>query len=136
MMKKILITSFLSFLFLFMLTAFIQIPESPTNENSDVSKLFPANVSVVLDNSCFQCHTAGSKNADAKKELNFTKWENLSVIKKVGKLKEIREAVSEEEMPPKKYIAKFPHKKLSEDDVKILVDWVKTESESLVKGLH
>ena len=119
-----------------MFTAIAQTPETPVKNNRELAKLFPSNVATILENSCFQCHTGASRNADAKKELNFSEWDKYSVIKKVGKLKEICETTSKEEMPPQKFLNKFPQKKLSDEQVSVLCNWVKTESQNLVKGLH
>lgn len=137
MMKKILLALSACFLTIVLFSAFpTGKPQIPHKDNSTLLKLFPANVGSVLDNSCFRCHTTGSKNADAKKEVNFNEWEKYSIIKKVNKLKKMCETVTEGEMPPEKFLNIFPQKKLTEEEVKVLCDWVKTESESMVKSLN
>ena len=71
-----------------------------------------------------------------KRNSTFRNGKNILFIKKVGKLKEICETTTKEEMPPEKFLNKFPHKKLSDEQVSVLCNWVKTESQNLVKGLR
>ncbi len=108
----------------------------PAPGNDEILNLFPTEVSTILNNSCFQCHNSDSKNVDAKKGLNFSEWKKYSVIKKVGKLKKVCETITEDEMPPEKFLERFPHKKLTDEQVKLLCKWVKEESEKIVKNMN
>ena len=97
------------------------------------SATMPENVKSIIDKSCFGCHNSESQNEDAKEDLNFTTFNELSTIKKLGTLKHISEAVEKGEMPPKRFLERFPDKKITEEEAKILTEWVKTESETLIK---
>lgn len=93
----------------------------------------PDNVKVIVDKSCFGCHNTGSQNEDAKEKLDFKTLDELSMIKKIGKLKYIWETIEEGEMPPKRFLERNPDKKLTEDEVKILTEWAKKEAALLIK---
>jgi uncharacterized membrane protein len=103
--------------------------DKPTKSNP-----MPDKVKAVIEKSCFGCHNTASKNEDAKEELDFKQFDSLSLIKKVGAYKKIGETIEEGEMPPKKFLAKFPEKKLTDEEKQLLMDWSKTEAEALVKS--
>ncbi len=96
-------------------------------------KEIPAEVNTVLQKSCAGCHSVTSTNDKAKDKLNLTNWNNLSVTAQAGKLDEIRKTVTEGDMPPKKFLERYPDKKLTADEAKILTDWAKAESKRLSK---
>lgn len=103
-------------------------------DNPTKKTAMPDNVKAVVKNSCFGCHNTDSKNEDGKEALDFKKLEELSMIKQISAYKEIGEVVEEGEMPPKKFLERYPDKKLSEDDKKLLMAWSKKEAEALVKA--
>lgn len=93
---------------------------------------FPEEVMAILETSCFDCHTTGSKNDKAKTKLNFSKWSDLKSSKKIGKLDAICEEVQEGEMPPQKYLDYYPDRDLTEEQIKIICNWVEEEAEKLL----
>lgn len=106
---------------------------SNKSENENSPKL-PDNVNIIIQKSCYGCHNSDSRNEDAKEELDFKTMDKLSLMKKISAYKNIGETVSENEMPPKKFLEKRPEKKLSEEEKQVLVDWAKKEAETLVKS--
>ena len=117
---------FLTFVFTsFILTASESEPQNPPTK-------MPDNVKAIIDKSCFACHNSDSENEDAREELNFTTFDKLSKIGKIGALKHIGETVEEGEMPPRRFLERNPDKKLTENEVKVLTDWVKKEATALV----
>lgn len=126
-MKKSLLI-FATFLFMLSLVAF-------GTDNPTKTKAMPDDVKAVIKNSCFGCHNTDSKNEDGKKELDFNKLDSLSKIKRISAYKEIGEVLEENEMPPKKFLERYPDKALSENDKKLLLDWSKKEAEAVVKGM-
>lgn len=97
-------------------------------------KELPEQVKSIIDQSCFQCHNADSQNEDAREALDFRTIDALGKVKKITTLKEIAEVVEKGEMPPKKFLEKFPEKKLTEAQAKILTDWSKKEIDALLKN--
>lgn len=94
--------------------------------------VMPDHVKAIIDKSCFGCHNTGSQNEDAKKELDFKKLDSLTMVKKIGTLKSIGETVEKGEMPPKRFLERNPDKKLTDAEVKILTEWVKSESKAML----
>ena len=94
---------------------------------------FPKKVSGILTNSCYDCHVTGAKAKKAVDALDFKKWEEYKLTKKISLLTKICEVVEKGEMPPEKYLSKNPDKALSESDIKTICNWTKKESEKLIK---
>lgn len=93
----------------------------------------PDNVKAIIEKSCIGCHNTDSKNDKAKEALDMKTMESLSKQKMIHALKEIGETLEENEMPPAKFLEKFPDKKLTDAEKKILLDWASSEAKSLMK---
>lgn len=94
---------------------------------------FPKKVSGILSNSCYHCHTTGAKAQKALDALDFKKWEDYKLTKKISLLTKICEVAEKGEMPPGKYLKQHPEKALSASEVKTICNWTKKESEKLIK---
>ena len=94
----------------------------------------PENVEAIIKKSCFGCHNTDSKNDDAKEELDFKKLDDLSLMKKISAYKHIGETVENNDMPPKRFLEKYPDKKLTAEEKQVLIAWAKKEAETLVKS--
>lgn len=94
----------------------------------------PEEVKALLESSCYDCHTTHSQKRSARIIFNLDKWEDYRVTKRIGFLEKINEVVTEEKMPPKKYLKKHPEKKLTEAQMKLITDWTQSESRSLMGG--
>ncbi len=92
-------------------------------------------VKAIIENKCFGCHNTDSKNDKAKEDLDFKTFDDLSKMKKISSYKKIGEVIEEQEMPPKKFLERFPDKDLTDDERKALLEWSKQEAETLVKGM-
>jgi hypothetical protein len=103
-MKKIVPIVFIAFISMVILISWniTEAPASPQEEELDLG--FPEEVMTILETSCFDCHTAGSKNDKAKTKLNYSKWSELKASKKIGKLDATCEEVQEGNRPPEKGI--------------------------------
>ncbi len=44
--------------------------------NPELISQMPEEVSTLLENRCYGCHTTGAKSEDALKAVNFDEWEN------------------------------------------------------------
>ena len=104
------------------------------NFPQEVKKPYPENVGKVLEKSCTGCHNTTSQNDKAKEKLNFSLWEQYNPIQKVGKFKGIASEVQEGKMPPAKFLERFPDRKLSQEEVKLISEWAKSEAEKIVSG--
>jgi len=93
----------------------------------------PFNVRAILENTCVGCHNTDSKNEKAKEKLDLKTYDQLDKAGMLHALKEINDTLEKNEMPPEKFLEKFPDKKLSDVDKKTLMDWVNSETQALKK---
>ncbi len=83
----------------------------------------PDDVQEIIDNSCYGCHNTDSKSTKGKMKLNFDKLSDLKQSKQIGKLMKISKVVKNGKMPTKKFVEKYPDKKLTDDETTLLVTW-------------
>ena len=93
----------------------------------------PEDVTAVIENSCFGCHNDGSQNEKSKAKLNFSKWNDMDNVKKISALNEITEVIKKEEMPPAKFLANYPDKKVSKEQAELINKWADEYSSKLMK---
>jgi|WetSurMetagenome_2_1015567.scaffolds.fasta_scaffold19433_3 hypothetical protein len=104
------------------------INHSPEKQSEPGKKSsLPSEVTKVVEKSCRGCHNSGSMNEKAKNGLSFDKLDSLDTVKRIGKIKDIYDIVGKGEMPPKQFLDRFPDRKLSGEESKILTDWAKKE---------
>ena len=98
-------------------------------------------VEATLQSACYDCHSNQTNYPwynniapvsywldehiiDGKKHLNFAEWGSYSLKKKDHKLDEVAEEVEKGEMPLDEYTWTHGDAKLSEQQIKELVQWV------------
>ena len=93
----------------------------------------PENIQAILDNKCMGCHSNDAKGGKSKMKMNFDKLTNgdYSTGKIISKLGKINKMLSNEKMPPKKLLAKFPDKKLTPEETQLILDWASTQKAAL-----
>ena len=104
----------------------------------------PANVDALLQRACQDCHTHNTtwpwySNVspvswfvaehvnDGRRHLNFSDWAKYDAKRADHKLEEIAEVLEARAMPLPSYLPLHAHAKLSEEDIRALVDWAKAE---------
>jgi len=97
----------------------------------------------LISTSCYDCHSNNTAYPwynniapvswllanhvdEGKEELNFDAWGTYSLKRKNKKLKEIKEELEEKEMPLESYLWIHKDAKLSQDQVKTIIDWART----------
>jgi hypothetical protein len=96
--------------------------------------VFPDEISTILKNSCYDCHTAANGSEKPLKAVDFEQWDQYRLSKQIGLLGDIGKVVEEGKMPPGKYLEKKPDRKLSEAQKKLLADWTKEEADKLMQA--
>ncbi|MBK5214441.1 MAG: heme-binding domain-containing protein [Flavobacteriaceae bacterium] len=151
-MKKI-----LRIISIILLIALVGIQFVPTERNqSDIEPKTdfllvnnpPKNVSALLRESCYDCH---SNNTDypwynkvqpitwflehhikeGKSELNFNEWSNYSDRRKNSKLKSIINQIKDAEMPPASYTLIHREAIFSNSEKEVVLDYMKRIRDSL-----
>lgn len=126
-MKRIILLSILPVLALLLFIA-AQSPVSPVSPVAEDLELgWPEEVMVLLERSCFDCHTAESGNVKAKGKLNFSKWEGYKLTKQISKLDGISGTIEEKDMPPKKYLEKKPEAAFTDEEIALIKKWADAE---------
>jgi len=95
--------------------------------------IIPEDISSIFDKSCFGCHNVDAESDKSKKKLLIDKLGDLSKAKLVAKLGEISEVVEQNEMPPEKFLAKYPDKALTKEEAQRLKEWADDVVEGLLK---
>ena len=148
MKKKILIV----LLVLFIGIQFIRAEENngPADTAQDISHFVqvPGPVMNVLKTSCYDCHSNHTRYPwyakvnpvgmwlnhhieEGKEEINFSDFSKYDVKRLDHKLEEIAEEAQEGHMPLPIYTFLNTDAKLTEAQIRLLVDWVKTERQKL-----
>ena len=83
----------------------------------------PANVKAVVEQKCYGCHNAESKNEKGKAKLDWDAFEATKKSKQLATMAKINEVLVEGEMPPAKFLENKPEGKLSESDLATLMEW-------------
>lgn len=132
-MKKSILIMLLPVLALFVFIAAQQPTQAPKPIAEDIELGWPDDVMLVFKRSCFDCHIKESGNIKGKGKLNFSKWEDYKLTKKISKLTGIAEEVEEKSMPPKKYLNDYPDRALSDEEIRLIKEWADAEADKLME---
>ena len=147
----------LKIILLVVLLVFVGIQFIPTNRNqsdivpsTDLMEVYnvPENVEVIFKTSCYDCHSNNTAYPwynkiqpvswimqghikEGKAELNFNEFGSYSERRQKSKFKSILSQVKDGEMPLSSYTLMHREAKLSENEKKVLEDWIKKMLESL-----
>lgn len=122
-----------SFAILLSLLVWFQGQEEDPAPQTDNGFTIDAKVKPIIDAKCLGCHSADSKNEKAKEKLI---WANLSTMDKkaaASALDEVVEVIEKNEMPPAKFLERYPDKKLTEKEAKSLRKWADKSAGKLLK---
>jgi hypothetical protein len=132
MNKQILTFTIISGLFI-SLTAFVDTNTQEPQEKSKTTFSIPEDVNTIFQNKCFDCHNVNAEGEKSKKKLLIDKLPTLSKAKLIGKLDAISEVAEGKEMPPEKFLAKYPEYTLTDDEAIRLSEWASVVSDELMK---
>jgi hypothetical protein len=103
----------------------------------------PEEIQILLKTSCYDCHSNFTKTPwygqiapvswyindhvnEGREELNFNAWGTYNLKKKKHKLEECWEEIEKEKMPLADYLKIHQEAKLSKEDQKKLISWLKS----------
>ena len=117
---------------------------------TDITKTVnvPDKVLDVFKNSCYDCHSNDTRYPwyvniqpmgwmlakhikEGKENLNFSEFGTYSNRKQANKLRSIAKSIDDGSMPISSYTIMHTDAKLSEENKKLITDWVTTTRESL-----
>ncbi len=119
-------------------------PPVVQGETLQAATAVPENVQAILNRSCNDCHTnetvypwyakiqpsawfLADHIKEGRGEMNFSLWNTYEARRKKRKLEEICEQVETKEMPLPSYLWIHRDAALSDDEIKTLCDWTKSE---------
>ena len=125
-------------------------PPVNASETIESSMQIPENVQKILTNSCKDCHSNETNYPwyskiqpsawflkdhidEGRREMNFSVWNTYEPRRKKRKFDEICEQIEAREMPLPSYLWIHWDAKLSDQDVKVLCDWAKSESAKIAE---
>ena len=135
----------------------IQFFQPEKNMNDDTSGLIteqnqiPENIKAIFENSCLDCHSNNTRYwwydkispvswyiddhiRKGKKELNLSEWGKLDIFDKIAALEDIGKEVERKKMPLKSYTLMHKQARLSDDQIKELLEWIEKYGEELFKS--
>ena len=135
MKKRVgLFTSIAIVVFSFVLFSYTTEEKVTSNITSEIDSIvIPDDVMAIIDNKCYGCHNSESKSHKSKGKLNFDKFKDgYSKSKTISKLGKIAKDIHKKEMPPEKFLAKYPDKTLTAEESKLIIDWAEGERKTLM----
>nr|WKN39718.1 heme-binding domain-containing protein [Tunicatimonas sp. TK19036] len=122
--------------------------EASGNQDITHAVMVPENVLSVFQRSCYDCHSNHTEYPwyaninpvglwlnghieEGKDELNFSEFATYDVKRMDHKLEEIVEEIEEGNMPLPPYAFIHGSARLSEEEVSLITQWVKTERQKL-----
>jgi mono/diheme cytochrome c family protein len=118
----------------FLLTGFnADVRSEKTFLNPEETFAIPEDIQTIFDKSCFGCHNVEATSDKAKKKLLIDQMQELSKAKLVAALGDIAEVVEKGDMPPQKFLDKYPDKALTQEEAAKVKEWAETTADELLK---
>ena len=143
---KIIKKIFIFLLIVFVITQFFR-PEKNEGDLASIDAFLadtnpPEDVKLILKETCYDCHSDVTRYPwynnitpvnywlaghvkDGKKHFNVSNWDGNSVKRKDHKFEELIEMVEDKEMPLSSYTLTHSEAKLTDAQIKSVVDWAK-----------
>ena len=116
-----------------LITAFISTDQYLPQDDTASAFVIPEEVNEILQNKCFDCHNIEAEGEKAKEKLLLDELADLKKSKQISKLDAIAEVCENKDMPPEKFIAKYPEQALTDDEAKLILDWANKTADELLK---
>jgi hypothetical protein len=142
--KTVVIILFTAFIVVQFLRPDFTNPPVVQSETLETAMLVPENIQAILNRSCKDCHSnetvypwyskiqpsawfLDDHIKEGRKEMNLSVWNTYEAKRKKHKLEEICEQVEIKAMPLPSYLWIHRDAAMSDDEIKTLCDWTKTE---------
>jgi hypothetical protein len=131
-------------------------PERNTGELRQANDILvalrvPDSLSVILENSCFDCHSNHTRYPwysqiapvswylarhirHGRDQLNLSEFGQLEKSRKIGALSDICEMVEAGSMPLKSYLIIHRDARISEKEAEAICDWLESASLEILRG--
>jgi hypothetical protein len=118
---------------------------------TDLSKTYsiPNNVHTLFKNACFDCHSNNTSYPwysniqpigwilakdieNGKAKVNFSEFGSLSSRRQISKLQGVENRIKDGTMPLPEYQFMHPSARLTEEERRLLIDWIQKTKDTLV----
>ncbi|MCB0473322.1 MAG: heme-binding domain-containing protein [Flavobacteriaceae bacterium] len=125
-------------------------PQVTGNNPNDLLSVVsvPDTVADILKNSCYDCHSnqtiypwyshvapvswlVAKDVREGREHVNFSNWQVLELTKKAERLENMIDEIKDGEMPMSIYTAIHQDARLSEEQQKLIIDWINDYGNSL-----
>ena len=96
---------------------------------------YKGRIKEIIDQKCYDCHSAKGDDADAKEALLWDELPKLNPTDQVYTLDAIAEAVKNGDMPPFSYAFWKASNKLTDEEAKLLIEWSSKLSDRIYKEM-
>lgn len=83
----------------------------------------PPHIKAIVEQKCYGCHNAESKNEKGKKKLDWDAFEASKKSMQLATKGKIVEVLEAGDMPPAKFLENKPEGKLTETELASLIEW-------------
>lgn len=128
-------------------------PPVPPGRDALASNTPPVEITAMLHNSCYDCHSHETKwpwyshvapvswwlvehVEDGRKKLNFSNWPHEDPKRAARKWRSISEAVADGDMPLPSYLKGHPEARLTDEQRKRFADWADAEADRVLDTLN
>lgn len=139
-------------LIVFIIIQFIQPARNQSGQElpAEFSRTYsiPSNVHTLFKNACFDCHSNNSSYPwyfniqpvgwilardieNGKAKVNFSEFGSLSSRRQISKLQEVENRIKDGTMPLPVYQFMHPSARLTEEERRLLIDWIQKTTESI-----
>ena len=145
------VTTLLLLLTLIAAASLITMPSKSANAHDPIlaGARIESGILTIFERSCQDCHSEATRYpwysyvapaswliasdvARGRKHLNFSRWNEYSLVRRMRSLSEIANQVKDGEMPLRQYTLLHPGARLSPDDVNAIFEWTQTERSRLI----
>jgi hypothetical protein len=137
----------------FIVIQFIQPAPNQSGQvlQTDLSKTYsiPNNVHTLFKNACFDCHSNNTSYPwysniqpigwilakdieNGKAKVNFSEFGSLSSRRQISKLQGVENRIKDGTMPLPEYQFMHPSARLTEEERRLLIDWIQKTKDTLV----
>ena len=110
-------------------------PFPPSHFEDTVVIEYKGRIKEIIDQKCYDCHSAKGDDADAKEALLWDELPKLNPTDQVYTLDAIAEAVKNGDMPPFSYAFWKASNKLTDEEAKLLIEWSSKLSDRIYKEM-
>jgi len=122
-MKKLFFLPALAIIGLLFFQGISKTASESSSLSHEIAPDMPPNIKAIVEQKCYGCHNAESKNEKGKKKLDWDEFEASKKSMQLATKGKIAEVLESGDMPPAKFLENKPEGKLTETELATLIEW-------------